>query len=209
MLGLQDEYNSGNNWVPSFSYKEFTSNEGYVTFYPFDSASSALTVNSSIYASGGYVQDPTGSEFNILINKPIRAQGNLIVNIPSLLKNNYGSAQNCSQYFLYNIAKVSNSITTIIASGATSTHSKASLAGGGGIDSGMTLGSMQITPTDFKIGDTLKFMVWNKATSQQGSVIQLMGSDPVNRTDVYTGSSGDWVHGSRSVVNIPFRVDLE
>ena len=182
--------------ISSYDFTEFTTNLGYVNFYPYTSSGSFLTTQGSIYASNSLIT-ATATTFTAEFKKPANVKGPAVANIVLGFYNGNAVAASYAIVLYKNSTIIARSAVGAIAADDTS---------GANVRVYMPTVTIEVPQTHFKIGDTLGFKI--DVTSTGNGTVYL-GADPANRswTDFnFTQTFGADI--TRSQLLLPFRIDL-
>jgi hypothetical protein len=192
--------------IVSYDFSELATAASYIAFYPFDGTNFAMSTNSTINGSGGFINETSSGatrDFGITFNKPVTVDGRAIINMSLAQRNTQGSSQVVLNTFQPSIRKVD------VASAVTELFSGAAMVYGGSLANNTTRNKQftwdgDLAKTRFNIGDQIVLRIFSSGANAAGSTQQGYGIDPANRTTLIT----DWSNGARSQVFIPFRVQL-
>ena len=185
--------------IASYDFTEFTSNLGYVAFYPYLASGSYLTTNNSIYASQAVIgPTPTECSFAVTFNRSAVIGGPAVVNI--LLGQYNGNAMtsdNVVSFYKNN---------TLIASGASITTPSEN-TGGAFVKTKVLTWNIEVPSTTMGKGDIFTMRV---SYTNTGNGTLYLGADPVNRSwaDIGFAAPTAGPDLTRSTALIPFRIDL-
>ena len=196
-------------FIPQVSLQNVVTKTGTIAFYPADAAVDSillLTNDENFKSASGALTDLYGDntfiDFAQEFNNPLIVEGQITINIPSLIINSFGSSQNGTHKVYANIIKTSGGTETQLFSGAI-THSVTSLGSGSSNIKNLAYTS-DLSRAYFNVGDTITFRMYRSVTSQQGSLRGYIGCDPADRT---TGTAETISTGARSTLNIPVKLE--
>jgi hypothetical protein len=192
--------------IASYDFSELATGEVYITFYPFDGTNLAMSTNSLIEGSGGFINEVgsgTTRDFEIEFSRPITIDGKAIISLSWAQRNTFGATQDVTNTFQPSLRKID------IASAESELLSGARMVYGGGLANNTTRNKIftwdgDVARTHFAIGEKLVLRVFASGASAQGTTQQAFGTDPADRTTLIT----DWTNGARSQIFIPYRTQL-
>jgi len=190
----------GESAIASYNFTDIAEGTGVVLFYGFGDAASGA-YNYSLTGQQIYSFEiestktiPTTFTFNTSVfNYPRIAKGTAIVRFST---DSYNASAGSSLYFNIKLQKVSGVVVTDIGNTDTSSTSAAS----GVHNMGSWTVTIDLTQTNFKIGDNLRLLM----TAGGGGDVTL-GHDPANRDGAHLVAA---THPTKLEIYMPFKIDI-
>jgi len=207
--------------IQSFSFTDLASGTGIVEYFgakdedtllltatPFFSNRVITTVDHS--SPGGVDNTTFDLDFDVKFNLPRTINGEVIVNVPFIIRNLFGTTQNYEVYFKIYVRKWDGSTETEIAND-TGEQLSISLTASPAEQAAKLTTSVTVSNALFGVNDSLRITVeghfWNGGTTSRYSI----GHSPNNQpTDIFQVAAGSGItFGSeRSVLSVlvPFKI---
>lgn len=208
--------------IASYDFEDISSGTGIIDYYAGESASGAYTMSNIPFYSNrvstfAVAEEPTADfkkygdiDYDVLINKPLEINGNVLINLTSGWNEEGGGSNTCVEYIVATLKKVdvNNNIITL----GTDTSSQKTTTGGTGFQTRAM--SINLSNEKIKKGETIRLNIQHylKKTAGSDTILAGWGQDPKDRNDDYVyegvknGISDEWT--TQFKMQLPVKINL-